>query len=140
MAGSRRPDHLRARDRGAAATERAARRRAAVAPHFGPYYAWYVGQCAAWPGPAPDRYLGPWRRAARPGGLVVGMRYDPVADYAGVARFARLIDGGLLTVTDGRGHLSLGQSDCARLAVSAYLVTARRPADAIACTADRQPF
>jgi hypothetical protein len=68
------------------------------------------------------------------------MRHDPIAWYDGVVRYATLIHASLLTVLDGRGHLSRGQSTCADTAIGRYLVDASLTDRSIECRADRNPF
>ena len=120
--------------------EAAARLRDRVSPHFGHWYAYYTSLCADYPGPAEDRYTGPWGTRTSAPALVIGSTYDPITYLPGVRATTRLIPGSRLLTLHAWGHTSLAVSECANAAIADYVVHGTLPAVGTVCESDTVPF
>jgi len=127
------PDRFRAWRRAAHAADRRW-------PYFGRAWNWSSSICAAWPGEAQDRYLGPFNRRTATPVLVVGTRYDPATRYEDAVSTARILRRGRLLSVAAWGHTSFRKSSCADAHASRYLLTQQLPAPGTVCNADLVPF
>jgi pimeloyl-ACP methyl ester carboxylesterase len=129
-----RPDTVRSLEAGARLRDR-------VSPHFGRFYAYYLSLCTDYPGPAADRYTGPWRTETSAPALVLGNTYDPITFLPGVrATSALLLPGSRMLTLRAWGHTSLGESQCANVAIADYVVHGVLPDRGTVCEADVPPF
>jgi hypothetical protein len=122
-------------DRATVATaQRAAKRWARVAPHFGAQEAWGLVQCTQWPAPPTFRHHALHASDAPPI-LVVGTTRDPATPYAWARGLASQLRSGTLLGYDGDGHTAYaeGRSTCVDDAVTAYLVDLRTPRNGTLC-------
>jgi pimeloyl-ACP methyl ester carboxylesterase len=115
-------------------------RRERVAPRFGGFYAWYEPKCEDWPGPAPDRYTGPWGVSTAAPALVVADTYDVIGWLPGSEGMTRVLKSSVMLTVDGWDHLPIRTSRCADAAMADYLVGGVLPAPGTMCAADAPPF
>lgn len=123
-----------------AAWRRAAAAGDRTAPYFGDIWTYSSAACAAWRGPAADRYTGPWNARTASPVLVIGNRFDPATPYAGARFVAGLLPRARLLTLNGYGHTAVGKSACIDRARDTYLVTLRLPARGKVCQPDLAPF
>jgi hypothetical protein len=108
--------------------------------HFGRIWTWISSPCVAWPGDAPDRYMGPFTAATTRPVLVVGNQFDPATRYEGAVTVHGLLPNSSLLTLHAWGHTSLLLSQCATSAVAAYLLTGVPPPSGLVCEQDIVPF
>ncbi len=97
---------------------------------------------------ARDAYDGPFRTGRRdPTTLVVATRYDPATTYKQGKRMARQLGNARLLTMTGDGHTAYDgdpsdgyNSQCADLAIEAYLIAGTLPAAGTKCEQDAVPF
>jgi pimeloyl-ACP methyl ester carboxylesterase len=119
---------------------RAADRRQRVSPVFGRYWTWLDSVCASLR-PGPDRYSGPFDRRTHNPVLFVSTRRDPATRHRDAVDAAARMPGSRLITIDGTGHTSLTQdSQCARHAISAYLIRTTLPPRRLVCDVDSGLF
>ncbi len=112
-----------------------AARAAAVAPDFGPLFAWGGLVCAVWPVPASVRRVpAPVRAPGAPPILVVGTTGDPATPYAWAKGLASQLSRGVLLTRDGADHVAIFYSACVRGWDSSYLVGLQAPPPGTVCT------
>lgn len=107
---------------------------AAVAPDFGPLFAWGGLSCAVWP--VPQTALRTPHTVHAPGSgpiLVVGTRQDPATPYAWAESLAAALDHGALLTREGVDHVAIFTSSCVRAADEAVLVDLTLPAPGTVC-------
>lgn len=102
--------------------------------------AWQNEPCAQWPWIDPDRYTGPFNKAAAPI-LLLGVQNDPATPYpASVSMSTELADARLLTVSGGGHTTLLNKSDCADSYIDQYLIDSALPPPGTVCAQNAQPF
>ena len=107
---------------------------AAIAPDFGPLFAWGALSCSVWPVRAIDqRVPAPVRAAGSPPILVVGTTGDPATPYAWARSLAGQLDHGVLLTRDGVDHVAIFYSACVRSRDEAYLEALQVPAAGTVC-------
>jgi pimeloyl-ACP methyl ester carboxylesterase len=97
---------------------------------------------------ARDKYDGPFRTSRHdPTTLVVGTRYDPATTYKQSKRMAKQLGNARLLTMTGDGHTAYDgvpsdgyNSECADLAIEAYLFELTVPAEGTKCAQDAEPF
>lgn len=105
----------------------------AVAPVFGPLFAWGEAQCALWPA-LPTRVPGAVTAPGAPPIVVVGTTGDPATPYSWATSVARELRHGVLLTFEGEDHVAYFYSECVRDAVQTYLVNEVPPRPGLVCT------
>jgi pimeloyl-ACP methyl ester carboxylesterase len=105
----------------------------AIAPVFGPLFAWGEAGCAVWPAP-PTRTVGPVAAPGAPPILVVGTTNDAATPYAWAVNVSKELDRGVLLTREGDDHVAYFYSACVRADVQTYLVSGWTPAPGTTCT------
>lgn len=96
--------------------------------------------CASWPVPPDGRYEGPWNPPADSPILVLSIEHDGLTPPAFADRMADRLDGRIVRV-DTFGHGTLGVSECADDAVTAYLTDLQVPdGDVTECAPNADPW
>ncbi|RHW27394.1 alpha/beta hydrolase [Nocardioides immobilis] len=110
-------------------------------PWFGRLWTWYSSVCARWEGRSgQDAFRGPWATVTSYPLLVVGNAYDPATPISGARAANRLFAGSVLLMLNGWGHGALGNGDCIRNRMAAYLIDRTLPAPSTVCQAAVRPF
>jgi pimeloyl-ACP methyl ester carboxylesterase len=108
----------------------------ALAPDFGPLFAWGGLMCAVWPIPASARRVpAPVRAVGAPPILVVGTTGDPATPYAWAQALASQLEHGVLLTRTGQDHVAIFYSSCVRSWDATYLVTLQTPPSGTVCSA-----
>jgi len=111
-----------------------ASRAAAVAPDFGPLFAWGGLTCAVWPVPAGAlRVPTPAHAPGSPPILVVGTTGDPATPYAWAQALASQLAHGVLLTRVGQDHVAIFYSSCVRSWDAQYLVDLEPPPAGTVC-------
>ncbi len=114
---------------------------ATAAPIMGPGAAYappnydhgHATACEQWQAPQKSRYAGPWNAAGSPDVLVVGVDGDPDTPGQDAVTLADTLDHGHLLFVKGEGHTGWYNSECAKDAITSYLVDAVLPAPGSTC-------
>ncbi len=108
---------------------------AAIAPDFGPLFAWGGLECAVWPvPPSAGRVPGPVHAPGSPPILVVGTTGDPATPYAWAQDLAGQLEHGVLLTRTGVDHVAIFYSSCVRQWDEAYLVSLQPPPAGTTCS------
>jgi pimeloyl-ACP methyl ester carboxylesterase len=105
----------------------------AVAPVFGPLFAWDEAQCAVWP-TAPTRVPEAVTAPGTPPIVVVGSTGDPATPYSWAMDVAHQLPHGVLVTFKGDDHVAYFYSQCVRDAVQTYFVQRTPPRSGLVCT------
>jgi pimeloyl-ACP methyl ester carboxylesterase len=106
----------------------------ALAPDFGPLFAWGGLVCAVWPVPASAlRAPAPVRATGAPAVLVVGTTGDPATPYRWAQALASQLSQGVLLTRVGDDHVAVFYSACVRNWDAQYLVALRTPPVGTVC-------
>jgi pimeloyl-ACP methyl ester carboxylesterase len=108
-----------------------ARRAARRSPRFGATLSNELLPCAFLPWSGLVAH--PVRAPGTPPILVVGSTGDVATPYAQAVEVADRLAAGVLLTVDIEGHVAIGASDCAELAMQAYLVDGTTPAPGTRC-------
>jgi hypothetical protein len=108
--------------------------------YFGRIWTWSSSLCAAWGGPATDRYVGPFTVPTAKPVLIVGNLFDPATPYHGAQTLSMLLPNSALLTVHAWGHVSLFTSGCADYFVGQYLVNGVTPPPGLVCPQNVQPF
>jgi pimeloyl-ACP methyl ester carboxylesterase len=107
---------------------------AALAPDFGPLFAWGGLVCAVWPVPASAlRVPGPVHAPGAPPIVVVGTTGDPATPYPWAQALASQLSQGVLLTRVGEDHVALFYSACVRSWAATYLVGLQPPPPGTVC-------
>lgn len=110
-------------------------------PWFGRLWTWYSSLCAQWEGRSgEDAFRGPWVTATSYPLLVVGNAHDPATPISGARAANRLFAGSVMLLLDGWGHGALGNGDCVRNRMAAYLIERTLPVPGTVCRPAERPF
>ncbi|OFI38653.1 alpha/beta hydrolase [Arthrobacter sp. SW1] len=110
-----------------------AKRLTALAPTFGPYFAYGGLNCKDWPhkavgSPGPAEYSG------KAPIVVIGTTGDPATPYQWAEAMRKQLGNAVLLSWEGEGHTAYGRSNsCVADAVDAYFVNGEVPADGTRC-------
>ena len=105
---------------------------ASASPLFGPAFQYSNLQCAFWP-VKPKGKVEAVTAQGVPPILLVGGTNDPATPYASAQAVNKALSGSVLLTREGNGHVSYGQSACARQAVDAYLIDLTVPPAGTVC-------
>jgi pimeloyl-ACP methyl ester carboxylesterase len=103
-------------------------------------WVWDSLYCATWPVKDDAQYRGPWNKHTSATILVVNNLFDPATPYETAVSLSKELDEARLLTVAGYGHVSYGQSGCARAAVDQYLVDGALPPEGSICDSDIKPF
>jgi pimeloyl-ACP methyl ester carboxylesterase len=107
---------------------------AAMAPDFGPLFAWGGLVCAVWPVPSSAfRSPAPVHAPGAPPILVVGTTGDPATPYAWAKGLASQLAHGVLLTRVGEDHVAIFYSACVRGWDASYLVDVQPPPSGTVC-------
>jgi len=110
-------------------------------PWFGRLWTWYSSLCAQWEGRSgEDAFRGPWVTETSYPLLVVGNAHDPATPISGARAANRLFAGSVMLMLNGWGHGALGNGDCVRKRMAAYLIERTLPAPGTVCRPAVRPF
>ncbi|SFB43046.1 alpha/beta hydrolase fold [Amycolatopsis marina] len=118
----------------------AARRRAAVSPHFATLRAYDTSPCAFWRSTPRERYTGPWSVDTEIPVLILNNRFDGSTPVGGAKDLHRRLPNSRLIVNEGWGHITTQQSTCMTAVASAYLAAGSVPDPGTSCLPDLTPF
>jgi pimeloyl-ACP methyl ester carboxylesterase len=105
----------------------------AMAPVFGPLFAWGEAQCAVWPAPptrVPEAVIAP----GAPPIVVIGSTGDPATPYSWAKSVAQEFTHSVLITFRGDDHVAYFYSECVRNAVQSYLIEKLPPRPGLVCT------
>jgi pimeloyl-ACP methyl ester carboxylesterase len=103
-------------------------------------WVWDSLPCATWPVKDDAQYTGPWNNHTSAPILVVNNLFDPATPYETAVTLSQELDEARLLTVAGYGHVSYGQSTCARNAIDQYLIAGTLPPEGSVCDSDIKPF